>query len=131
VGGGEILGLRGENAASTYDGMAGDNVLELPGGDPAPGETRSAVGAPEDSVTLVNVSASLEADADGDGFGDETQDQCPTNATTQGPCPTVAPPAGPTGQRAAAIKKCKKKFPGKAKAKKRKKCIKKAKKLPV
>jgi hypothetical protein len=129
VSGGEILGLRGENAASTYDGMAGDNVLELPGGDPAPGETRSAVGAPEDLLTLVNVSAVLEPDADGDGFGDETQDQCPTSATTQGPCPTTA--AAPTGQRAAAIRKCKKKFAGKAKAKKRKKCIEKAKKLPV
>jgi hypothetical protein len=108
--------------------MAGDNVLELSGADPAPGETRSAVGAP-DPVTLLNVSAVLEPDADGDGFGDETQDQCPTNATTQGPCPT--PAAAPTGQRAVAIKKCKKKFPGKAKAKKRKKCKKRAKRLPV
>ena len=95
VSGGEILGLRGELAASTYDGMAGDNVLELPGGDPAPGETRSAVEAPEDSVTLVNVAAVLEPDADGDGFGDETQDQCPTNATTQGPCPPM-PASQPT-----------------------------------
>ncbi len=131
VSGGEILGLRGENAGSTYGGMAGDNVLELPGGDPAPGETRSAVGAPEDPVTLVNVSAVLEPDADRDGFGDETQDQCPTNGTTQGPCPVPATATTATGQRAAAIKKCNKKFPGKAKAKKRKKCIKKAKKLPV
>jgi len=40
--------------------------------------------------------------------------------------PTITPT--PTGQRAAAIKKCKKKFP---KGPKRKKCIKKAKKLPV
>ena len=134
VSGGELLGLRGEDAGSTYGGMAGDNELELEllGGDPAPGETRSAVGA-ADPVTLVNVSAVLEPDADRDGFGDETQDQCPTSATTQGPCPTTAPTtaAVPTGQRAAAIKKCKKKFPGKAKAKKRKKCIKKAKKPPV
>jgi hypothetical protein len=36
--------------------------------------------------------------------------------------------AGPTGQRAAALKKCKKKLP---RGTKRKKCIKKAKKLPV
>jgi hypothetical protein len=130
VGGGEILGLRSENAGSRYGGMAGDNVLELSGGDPAPGETRGAAGAPEPE-TLVNISVVLEPDADHDGFGDETQDQCPTNATTQGPCPTVSPPAGPTGQRAAAIKKCKKKFPGKAKPNQRKKCIKKAKKLPA
>jgi hypothetical protein len=127
VSGGEIMGLRSENAGSRYPGVPGDNVVELAGGDPAPGETRGA-GAPQPG-TLVNVAAVLEADADGDGFGDETQDQCPTNATTQGSCPATA--AAATGQQAAAIKKCKKKFKGKTKAKKRKKCIKKAKKLPV
>ena len=127
VSGGEMLGLRSESAGSRYGGGPGDNVVELAGGDPAPGETRGA-GAPQPE-TLVNVAAVLEADADGDGFGDETQDQCPTNATTQGSCPATA--AAATGQQAAAIKKCKKKFKGKAKAKKRKKCIKKAKKLPV
>jgi hypothetical protein len=37
------------------------------------------------------VQASIEPDADGDGFGDETQDQCPTQRTTQGPCDTTAP----------------------------------------
>jgi hypothetical protein len=45
--------------------------------------------------------------------------------------PATAPQVPATGQRAAALKKCKKKFPGKTKARKRKKCIKKAKKLPV
>jgi hypothetical protein len=34
-----------------------------------------------------DVSAQLEPDADGDGFGDETQDLCPTMASTQGGCP--------------------------------------------
>ena len=34
-----------------------------------------------------DISAVLEPDADHDGFGDETQDQCPTNGTTQGACP--------------------------------------------
>jgi hypothetical protein len=42
------------------------------------------------------------------------------------PTPTTTPPIDPFNLKAA-IKKCKKKFPGKAKAKKRKKCIKKAK----
>ncbi|HEY2604257.1 MAG TPA: hypothetical protein VGI67_22050, partial [Thermoleophilaceae bacterium] len=37
------------------------------------------------------VSADIEPDADHDGFGDETQDQCPTQATTQGPCNTTVP----------------------------------------
>ncbi len=37
------------------------------------------------------VQADIEPDADHDGFGDETQDQCSTQATTQGPCDTAAP----------------------------------------
>ncbi len=40
-----------------------------------------------------NLSAKLEPDADGDGFGDETQDQCPTDAATQDQC--ASPPPGP------------------------------------
>jgi hypothetical protein len=38
-----------------------------------------------------DVSAVIEPDADNDGYGDETQDQCATDATTQGPCDTTAP----------------------------------------
>jgi hypothetical protein len=38
------------------------------------------------------VRATVEPDADGDGFGDETQDQCPTQASTQGPCAAPPPP---------------------------------------
>jgi hypothetical protein len=37
------------------------------------------------------VAGVIEPDADGDGFGDETQDQCPTQKTTQGPCDTQPP----------------------------------------
>ena len=40
------------------------------------------------------LNADIEADADKDGYGDETQDQCPTNAATQGPCPPVTPQCG-------------------------------------
>jgi DNA-binding beta-propeller fold protein YncE len=49
------------------------------------------------------------------------------------PLPPAPPPSGaaPTGQRAAALRKCKKKFPGKSKAKKRKKCKRKANLLPA
>ena len=71
---------------------------------------------------FADISAQLEADADRDGFGDETQDQCPTNASTQLPCPA-------TGQRRAALKHCKKKF--RHKPAKQRKCKKKAKLLPV
>ena len=38
------------------------------------------------------LNADLEPDADRDGFGDETQDQCATDASTQGPCPDTVPP---------------------------------------
>jgi hypothetical protein len=74
----------------------------------------------------VNVSATLEPDADADGFGDETQDQCVGSAGPQSGC-AAAVASTPTGQRAAALKKCKKEKSKKA----RKKCRKKAKKLPV
>lgn len=37
------------------------------------------------------VSAVIEPDVDHDGFGDETQDQCPSQPTTQGPCDHTAP----------------------------------------
>ena len=39
------------------------------------------------SELRLDVSAQLEPDADRDGFGDETQDQCPSDASTQRPCP--------------------------------------------
>ena len=83
----------------------------------------------EPSVQL-DVSAVFELEADNDGFGDETQDLCPTNASTQGPCP--AAPASVTGQRAAALKKCKKKAKKKHWSKKRlKNCKKRARQLPA
>jgi hypothetical protein len=55
------------------------------------------------------VFAELEADADLDGYGDETQDDCPTDATTRQPCrdetaPKTrlvhAPPKSTTARRA-------------------------------
>ena len=49
--------------------------------------------SPAGSLAAVDVTgaepplrATYEADADHDGFGDETQDQCASDATTQGPC---------------------------------------------
>jgi hypothetical protein len=85
-------------------------------GDLAPGDT-DGFEAPQSEQ--FDVSATLEPDADHDGFGDETQDQCATNASSQGACP--ASPA-PTPQ-----KKCKKKHKKhrSAEAAKKKKCKKK------
>jgi hypothetical protein len=57
--------------------------------DVAPGTQGSFTAEMDFSNYEMDVSASLEPDADHDGFGDETQDQCPTNGTTQGPCPVT------------------------------------------
>jgi hypothetical protein len=43
-------------------------------------------------VQEILLNAEVEPDADADGFGDETQDQCPTDASTHGPCPDLAAP---------------------------------------
>ena len=59
---------------------------------------------------------SVEPDADGDGYGDQTQDQCPSQAGTHGACVTPAKK-----------KKCKKRKKSAAAAKK-KKCKAKGKK---
>jgi len=45
----------------------------------------------------LDLSATLEPDVDGDGYGDETQDGCPSDATTQGPCPAPPPPVDTDG----------------------------------
>ena len=37
------------------------------------------------------MNASIEPDADDVGYGDETQDGCPTAASTAGPCPPPPP----------------------------------------
>lgn len=50
----------------------------------ADGQTRSPEVVNNDVENLFN--ADIEPDADGDGFGDETQDLCPTDASTQGLC---------------------------------------------
>jgi hypothetical protein len=53
------------------------------GGDPA--------GYYHDADTLL-LQADIEPDADGDGYGDETQDLCPSDASTHATCPVSPPP---------------------------------------
>ena len=52
----------------------------------------------------VLVQGTIETDADHDGYGDDTQDQCPTDASTHGPCSTTTSTTPPPHK-----KKCKKK----------------------
>lgn len=116
---GDLLGIQVPNGSNWchFTGVPGDAHSFSPPFDPQPG----TVFTPNFATTgqRWNIEATLEADADHDGFGDETQDQCPTVATTQGPCP-VAPVTPVTKskckhktkkhKRSAAIaKKCKKK----------------------
>src|SRR5215213_4452981 len=44
-----------------------------------------------DAINELLVAATIEPDADRDGFGDETQDQCPRQASTQGACDDTKP----------------------------------------
>ncbi|HJZ38017.1 MAG TPA: hypothetical protein VJ204_17235 [Solirubrobacterales bacterium] len=72
----------------------GDEIATV-SGDPITGSTVSTLST---EAGLQNpIVVSVEPDADGDGYGDETQDQCPTDASTHGPCPAPkdapAPPA--------------------------------------
>ena len=90
-------------------------------GDVAPGTNNA--GFNPDPNSHLDLSATLEPDADNDGFGDETQDQCPTNAGTQGSCPVSAPVTTPKKKK---CKKHKKKHRSAESAKK--KCKKKKKK---
>jgi hypothetical protein len=70
---------------------AGDQVRYfLSPTEPPKGSTQTTTGRL--SAERILIAANVEPDFDRDGFGDETQDQCPTSATTQGPSPQPPPP---------------------------------------
>jgi hypothetical protein len=54
-------------------------------------------GGTSQATSTLSLLVTVEPDADGDGYGDETQDQCPTNAAVQTACPTTAPGTGGGG----------------------------------
>ncbi len=112
------------HSAMTYEDLVTGSVRVF---DPplADGGTLPASGA---GAAELGLNADVEPDADKDGFGDETQDLCPTQSATQGNC-IVAPAAGATGAQAAALAKCKKRK--KLSKRARKRCKKKARRLPL
>ncbi len=94
VDGGERLGLYGQSGggftytcAYGFSGGPANRIIfgNIPqpviGGPPVVPASGQVLGE------RIPMEAKLEADADKDNFGDETQDQCPTDAATQGPCP--------------------------------------------
>jgi hypothetical protein len=84
---GDVIGARRgsgnfecSSPGTPADSIGMDNETDVPVG---------GTGFFEQTVSnaTVPVEAYIERDRDGDGYGDETQDACPTNASTQGPCP--------------------------------------------
>lgn len=110
----------GSNLDCEFDTVAGDDVWFSFGGFPGVGESENYGGT--NPGRRLNLAARVEPDADRDGFGDETQDQCSTNAATQATCPTPQQPQ----------KRCKKGFHRKKiktkSGKIKKKCVRKKKK---
>jgi len=87
---GDVLGLNVSAGAPTacFFPASGDSVLQS--------ATNTADGQEATYFSSMgyraNISATVEPDADQDGFGDETQDQCPSDATTHRPCPILVCP---------------------------------------
>lgn len=77
-------------------GLFANMVADCVNGTPASGYAAAEVSGDQpvgstsnyspDASERLDVSAVLEPDADNDGFGDESQDQCPTDASKQGDC---------------------------------------------
>ncbi len=91
--GGERLGLYSQAGSGTYTcvylnstGKA-DRIIWGKSAQPTIGAPPVLAGYGEVVRERIPVEAKLEPDADHDNFGDESQDLCPTDATTQGPCP--------------------------------------------
>ena len=84
---GDHLAIDGTNVNATYN-SSGDKFSYLFA--PPLVDGQGARGSTSVTGELL-VQAVIEPDADHDGFGDETQDQCPTQANTQGPCDKTPP----------------------------------------
>lgn len=94
---GDVIGLAhtttgGCGASTEPEGSYGFHHVPA---DPPPGDERPYPSVGVNPGAHLDISARLEADTDNDGFGDETQDQCPTNATTQGQCPVTLDTTAP------------------------------------
>jgi hypothetical protein len=93
---GEHTGIMLENGASISARPDNGAYLDVFVPPPSATEPTSAQGDFLDQPVEVAYNADIEPDADQDGYGDETQDQCPTSATTALPCPAVPTPAQDT-----------------------------------
>jgi hypothetical protein len=86
---GDVIGLSAVNGCFSNREHSGYTTAYI-GSQVGPGTHSYSAGVPGFKIP---VTAQLERDADNDGFGDETQDGCPSDASTQGACPPdIAPP---------------------------------------
>jgi hypothetical protein len=85
---GQHLALDGENAQLTYNSSGSKFTYVF-----TPPLTQGQRTSNQATGELL-VAATVEADRDRDGFGDETQDKCPSQASTSGECDRTAPKVG-------------------------------------
>jgi hypothetical protein len=83
---GDSIALQMGTAHYCIDTASSGGVVQMIAGDPPAGGGIASTGTPISNVRLP-IGATLEPDRDHDGYGDETQDACPTVASTHGPCP--------------------------------------------
>jgi hypothetical protein len=90
---GDLIGIYAEGSNLPCKRAMGGYVVDFQFGDIALGERSTFV---EESGFQLDLAAELEPDADGDGFGDETQDQCPSDQSVQaGACPPATDRTAP------------------------------------
>jgi hypothetical protein len=85
---GNHLALDASNAQLTYNSSGSKFTYVF---SPLLGSTPRTSDVPTGELL---VQATVEADRDHDGFGDETQDKCPSQASTAGECDHTAPRVG-------------------------------------
>jgi len=88
---GDVLGMLATQNCRLGGQPAGDEVRYFPSATEPPKGSTQTTTTPLFGTRIL-IAANVEPDSDGDGFGDETQDQCPTDTTIQGPCPQPPPP---------------------------------------
>ncbi len=100
---GDLIGLRVKgvgNLGCTYSGLSpADVYVRVNQAKPAGEQETADIEVPG---SRLNVAAEVEPDTDGDGYGDETQDNCPTNVGSQAACVVIeAAPKDKTQRRRA------------------------------
>ena len=86
---GYLLGLETEGRARAGVTSAGGtaNIIRPFTTEVPVGSTGTVPDGTDFPNSRLGIAATVESDADKDGFGDDTQDECPTDASTHDACP--------------------------------------------